>query len=97
MKALVKQYPINARYEYQNEVWEETRWTPTMKEGEDLRPYTDENYGYALCLDCPENVELKAEDFKITEHINEVEDEFGEKVQVKSWTAEYIGGVEDGA
>lgn len=96
MRALIKKYPINARYEYENEIWEETRWTPLMS-GDDLMPYTNENYAYALCEDCPDDVELTIEDFEVTEHVNEVEDEFGEKVQVKSWTAKYIGGVSDGA
>lgn len=93
MKALIKKYPINARYEYQSEVWEETRWTPTMT-GDDLKPYTDENYAYALCLDCPDDMELVPDDFEVTEHTRTEPSEFPEEPDrvVKYWTAEYIGG-----
>lgn len=96
MKALIKKYPTNARYESENEVWEEPRWTPAMKDSGNLEPYINEDYGYALCEDCPD-VELTVDDFDVTEHAKTVKDDMGEDVEVKYWTAEYIGGVEDGA
>ena len=94
MKALIKKYPINARYESENEVWEETRWTPMMN-SENLEPYINEDYGYALCEDCPDDVELTVEMFDVTEHVKTVKDIDGEVVETKKyWTAEYVGGVE---
>ena len=90
MKALIKKYPINARYESENEVWEEPRWTPLMN-GENLEPYINEDYGYALCEDCPDDVELTVDDFEVKEQTKTIEDDMGEKVEVKFWTATYIG------
>lgn len=91
MKALIKKYPINAKKEEQNEVYIEPQWHDWI--AEDGFPLTNEGElrSYALCLDCPENEELTVDDFEVKEFIEEVEDEFGEKVEVKRWTATYIG------
>lgn len=93
MKALIKRYPDNAEYEYESEVYLESAWHPWI-DRDTGAPLTDENYGYALCVECPDDVELKSEDFEIVEKVEQVEDEFGEKIVVRSWTAEYVGGVE---
>lgn len=95
MKALVKKYPINAKKESQNEVYIEPQWHDWIDENG--VPLTDENYGYALCEDCPDDVELTVEMFEVTEHTKTVKDDMDEDVEVKYWMAEYIGGDEDGA
>lgn len=94
MKALVKKYPINAKKESEEWVYPETLWQDWM--GENGEPLTDESLGYALCEDCPEDA-LNVDDFEVTEHVKTVKGDFGEDVQVKYWTAVYVGGVEDGA
>ena len=92
MKALVKKYPINARYESENEVWEEARWTPAMKDSGNLEPYINEDYGYALCENVPNDVELTVDDFVVTEHTKTVPSEMedGEAQTVRYWTAKYV-------
>lgn len=94
MKALVKKCPINARYESENEVWEEARWTAMMKESGNLEPYINEDYGYALCEDVPDDMEeLTVDNFEITEHTKTVPSEMGdgEAQTVRYWTAKYVG------
>lgn len=92
MKALVKRYPDNARTEAEAEVYLQDGWHDWI--GENGEPLTDENYGYALCEDVPEGVEVTPDDFEITEYVEEVEDENGDKVERKHWTAKYVGGGE---
>lgn len=96
MKALVRKYPINAKKEELNEIYTEPQWQDWIDS--DGFPLTDENYGYALCEDCPDDLETSTEDgkvridlFDVTEHTKEVEDEMGEKQTVKFWTATYVG------
>lgn len=96
MKALIRKHGCTPTRVEQDEVYVESEWVHWIDK-ETGKPLTDENYGYALCVDCPEGVELDVKDFEVTEHVEEVEDEFGEKVQVKSWTAVHVGAVEDGA
>ena len=88
MKALVRKYPINTDKPEKDEVYIEAQWHDWI--GEDGSPLTDENYGYALCEDCPEDVELTVDDFDVKEQTKTIEDEFGEKVEVKYWTATYV-------
>ena len=90
MKALVKQYPINAKKIEQNEVYIEPQWHDWIQPNG--APLTDENLAYALCEDCPEGIELDAEDFEITEHTKTVPSEYGdgEEQTVKYWTAKYV-------
>ena len=92
MKALVKQYPINAKKIEQNEVYIEPQWHDWIQPNG--APLTDENLAYALCEDCPEGIELDAEDFEITEHTKTVPSEYedGEEQTVKFWTAKYVEG-----
>ena len=92
MKALIKRYPTNAKKIEQNEVYIEPQWHDWIQPNG--APLTDENLGYALCEDCPEGIELDAEDFEITEHTKTVPSEYGDgEVQtVKFWTAKYVGG-----
>lgn len=97
MKALVRKYPINADKEELNEVYCQP-WLDWISE--DGSPLTDENYAYALCEECPDGAELTVDDFEVEEHTKEVPDESGEEGKTKTmkyWTAEYVGGVEDGA
>ena len=90
MKALVKQYPIIAKKIEQNEVYIEPQWHDWIQPNG--APLTDENLAYALCEDCPEGIELDAEDFEITEHTKTVPSEYGdgEEQTVKYWTAKYV-------
>ena len=90
MKAPVKQYPINAKKIEQNEVYIEPQWHDWIQPNG--APLTDENLAYALCEDCPEGIELDAEDFEITEHTKTVPSEYGdgEEQTVKYWTAKYV-------
>ena len=92
MKALVKRYPTNAKKIEQNEVYIEPQWHDWIHPNG--APLTDENLAYALCEDCPEGIELDAEDFEITEHTKTVPSEYGdgEEQTVKFWTAKYVGG-----
>lgn len=90
MKALVKKYNINAKTPEQNEVYIEPQWHDWVKSNGS--PLTDENYAYALCQECPEGIELTADDFDVFEYTKEVEDDMGEKTKVKYWIAKYIGG-----
>lgn len=89
MKALIKKYPINARVESDSEVYLQIAWHDWIDEAG--KPLTDENYGYALCNEAPDDVELSADDFRVEEHITEVTTETGEKVKKKYWTAIYDG------
>lgn len=91
MKALVKKYPINAKKPEQNEVYVESNWHDWILE--DGFPLTNEGElrSYALCEDCPEDVELTVDNFDVKEQTKTIEDDMGEKVEVKYWTATYIG------
>ena len=91
MKALIRQYPNTPTKESQDEVLIQSAWLDWM--GEDGSPLTDENYGYALCDDLPEECASTAipSDFDITEQTKTVPDEMGEgTVTVKSWTAVFV-------
>ena len=90
MKALVRKHGFTPTTKEQDEVFLESSWLSWIQA--DGRPMTDENMGYALCEDCPEDVELTPEDFEVTEHTKTVPSEYegGEEQTVKYWTAKYI-------
>ena len=88
MKALVRKHGFTPTTKEQDEVFLESSWLSWIQA--DGRPLTDENMGYALCEDCPEDVELTPEDFEVTEHTKTVKDDMGEDVEVKYWIAEYV-------
>lgn len=91
MRALIKKYPINAKKPEQNEVYIEPQWHDWIRK--DGFPMTNEGElrSYALCQDCPEDVELTVDDFEVFEYTKEVDDDMGEKQTVKYWIAKYIG------
>ena len=88
MKALIRKHGFTPTTKEQDEVFLESSWLSWIQA--DGRPLTDENMGYALCEDCPEDVELTPEDFEVTEHTKTVKDDMGEDVEVKYWTAKYV-------
>ena len=90
MKALIRKHGFTPTTKEQDEVFLESLWPRWIQA--DGRPLTDENLGYALCEDCPEGIELDAEDFEITEHTKTVPSEYegGEEQTVKFWTAKYV-------
>ena len=96
MKALVKQYPTNARKPEQSEVYIEPQWHDWIQPNG--APLTDENLGYALCEDCPEGIELDAKDFGVIELTKTVPSDIpeDEPVTVKYWKAIYIGRPDEG-
>ena len=101
MKALVKQYPINAKKIEQNEVYIEPQWHDWIQPNG--APLTDENLAYALCEDCPDDLDSYIDKnggyqnlvdlFEITEHTKTVPSEYegGEEQIVKYWTAKFVG------
>ena len=90
MKALIRKHGFTPTTKEQDEVFLESSWPSWIQA--DGRPLTDENLGYALCEDCPEDVELTPEDFEVTEHTKTVPSEYGdgEEQTVKYWTAKYV-------
>lgn len=91
MKALVKKYPVNADREQENTVYPEP-WDYWIDENG--FPLTGESRRYALCEECPDNVKLTVEMFDVSEHVKTVKNEYGEDVEVKYYTAKYVGGEE---
>ena len=89
MKALIRKHGFTPTKKEQDEVFLSASW-PDWIDKTTGAPLTDENYGYALCDNCPDDVELTADDFEITEHEREVEKDMGEKSIVKYWTATYV-------
>lgn len=89
MKALIRKHGFTPTTKEQDEVFLESSWPSWIQA--DGRPLTDENLGYALCENCPEDVELTPEDFEVTEHTKTVPSEYegGEEQIVKYWTAKY--------
>ena len=90
MKALVRKHGFTPTTKEQDEVFLESSWPSWIQA--DGFPLTEENYGYALCENCPEGVELTPEDFEVTEHTKTVPSEYegGEEQTVKYWTAKYV-------
>ena len=96
MKALIRKHGFTPTTKEQDEVFLESSWPSWVQA--DGRPLTDENYGYALCENLPNDLvladdrELTPEDFEVTEHTKTVPSEYegGEDVEVKYWTAKYV-------
>lgn len=76
-RALIRKTPYCL--EYQQEVYLEP-WLPWM-DTDTGAPLTDENYGYALCNDIPDDVDifmLTVDDFTVTEQHVDEPDPYGE-------------------
>ena len=90
MKALIRKHEFTPTKEAQDEIFKETSWPDWI----DVNgfPLTEENYGYALCEDCPEDVEdLGVNDFAVTSETYVENDEFGKQHKRTRWRAVYVG------
>lgn len=89
MKALIRKHGCTPTTEEQDEVFLEPSWPKWVNA--DGRPLTDENYGYALCEDCPENVsDLSVKNFMINSETYTETDEYGNPHERTRWTAVYV-------
>lgn len=68
MKALIRQYPTNARYKENEDISFEDEWPAGT--GENGEPYTLDGYKYALAQDAPPDA--VPSDFDIVEHYDTV-------------------------
>ena len=90
MKALIRKHGSTPTSKLQDEIFPETSWPDWVKA--DGWPLTEENYGYALCDECPEDIEdLTVSDFMVTSETLTEKDEHGELYERKRWTAVYKG------
>ena len=90
MKALIRKHGCTPTTEAQDEIFPELSWPDWVKA--DGFPLTEENYGYALCEKCPENVDdLDVDDFAVTSETYVKTDEYGEQRERTRWTAVYVG------
>ena len=90
MKALIRKHGSTPTTEAQDEIFKETSWPDWVKA--DGWPLTEENYGYALCEECPENLsDLDVDDFIVTSETWMETDELGEQHERTRWTAVYVG------
>ena len=90
MKALIRKYGSTPTTEAQNEIFPESSW-PDWVDAIGW-PLTEENYGYALCEDCPENlVDLEVDDFAVRSETYMDTDEYGRQRERTRWFAVYIG------
>ena len=90
MKALIRKHGSTPTTEAQDEIFTELLWPDWVKA--DGFPLTEENYGYALCEDCPEDVaDLDVSDFIVTAKTWMEMDDNGEQHERTHWTAIYAG------
>lgn len=90
MKALIRKHGCTPTTEAQDEIFPESSWPDWVKA--DGFPLTEENYGYALCEDCPENIEdLDVNNFAVTSETYVDTDEYGKQHERTRWTAVYVG------
>lgn len=90
MKALIRKHGSTPTTEAQDEIFKETSWPDWVKA--DGFPLTEENYGYALCEECPEDVaDLDVNDFAVRSETYVETDEYGRHHERTRWRAVYIG------
>lgn len=90
MKALIRKHGFTPTTETQDEIFKETSW-PDWIDAKGC-PLTEENYGYALCENCPENIEdLDVDDFAVTSETYVDTDEYGEQHERTRWIAVFVG------
>ena len=90
MKLLIRKHGYTPTKEAQDEIFKETSW-PDWIDAKGW-PLTEENYGYALCEDCPENIEdLDVDDFAVTSETYVDTDENGEQRERTRWIAVFVG------
>lgn len=88
MKALIRKHGYTPTTEAQDEIFKETMW-PDWVDAKG-HPLTEENYGYALCENCPEDDDLDVDDFRVTAETYVVTDEFGEQHERTRWIAVHV-------
>lgn len=89
MKALIRKHGCTPTTEAQDEIFPEALWPDWVNA--DGWPLTEENYGYALCENCPENVsDLDVDDFTVTSETWMEKDEHGDQRERTRWAANYI-------
>ena len=90
MKALIRKHGYTPTTEAQDEIFPESSWPDWVKA--DGWPLTEENYGYALCEECPEDLtDLDADDFTVTSETYVENDEHGVQRERTRWGAIFIG------
>lgn len=90
MKALIRKHGSTPTTKSQDEILPESLWPDWVKANG--WPLTEENYGYALCEECPENLsDLDVNDFTVTSETYIDIDEYGEQHERTRWTAVYKG------
>ena len=89
MKALIRKQGCTPTTEAQNEIFPESSW-PEWVDANGW-PLTEENYGYALCEECPEDVaDLDVIDFTVTSETYMETDEYGEQHERTHWIAVHV-------
>ena len=90
MKALIRKHGSTPTTEAQDEIFPESSW-PDWVDANGW-PLTDENYGYALCQECPDDVrDLDVDDFTVRPDAYMETDEFGNQHERTRWIAIYKG------
>ena len=88
MKALIRKHGSTPTTEAQDEIFPESSW-PDWVDAKGW-PLTDENYGYALCENCPEDDDLNVSDFTVTADTYTETDEHGRQHERTRWIAVHI-------
>ena len=90
MKALIRKHGSTPTSKLQDEIFPETLWPDWLDERG--WPLTEENYGYALCEKCPDDIrDLDVDDFTVISETRMEEDELGELHERMCWRAIYNG------
>ena len=90
MKALIRKHGCTPTTEAQDEIFPELSWPDWIKA--DGFPLTEENYGYALCEELPDNIaDLDVDDFAVRSESYMVSDEIGEQHERTRWIAVFVG------
>ena len=89
MKALIRKHGSTPTTEAEDEIFPESSWPDWVKA--DGWPLTEENYGYALCQECPDDLrDLDVDDFTVTSETYTENDEHGRQHKRIRWRAVYI-------
>ena len=90
MKALIRKHGSTPTTEAQDEIFPESLWPDWVNVNG--WPLTEENYGYALCEECPEDLaDLDVDDFTVISETYMETDEFEKQHEKTRWRAVYVG------